>query len=141
MVEIVHKETFTAIGTAIRAIERGHAGHYATPVWGRKNTENIKNLGFVIGYADPSRQQAYRVDYDDRKLLHINWEKDARGPRDEKVRLKECYLVRPHFRSAVDELYDYWRSTTLHHATELPEDIRALMGGRRVWRGSWWSFT
>jgi hypothetical protein len=140
MVEIVNPGRFTAIGTAIAQVRQDHPGTYGTPLWGTKNTENMKNLGFVIGYEDPARRQWFRVDYDPSpaKGLHINWEQDTHDSMGSKTRLKECYHVRPIVLNPEDEMYTWWRSWTLHHCNELPEDIRALMGGKRVWYGAYW---
>lgn len=141
MVEIRHTEIFTSIGPAIARVLQDHPGLYHSPVWGMKNTEHMKNLGFVIGYRDDSKSQWYRVDFDPQpdKALHINWEQDTTDSTGGKVRLKECYLIRPHILQGEDELYTWWRSTTLHHCTELPDEVREKMGGRHIWRGAFWS--
>jgi hypothetical protein len=141
MVEVCRHPPFTAIGSAIAQCLSDHPGQYDSPVWGTKNTEHMKNLGFVIGYRDDRRQQWYRVDFDPSaaKLLHINWEQDTQDAQGGKTRLKECYLVRPHIIAPEDEMYTWWRTATLHHCTELPAEIRERMGGRRIWRGAFWS--
>lgn len=139
MGEIVHKETFTAIGTALELVRADHPGDYAEPLWGTKDTQHLKNLGFVIGLKDPRKTQWYRIDFDPDKKLHINWEQDTQSHGGKKARLKECYLVRPHILDPEDEMYTWWRSMTLHHCTELPEDIRAKMGVKGVWRGAFWT--
>jgi hypothetical protein len=139
MVEIVHPEIHTAIGSAIALMKDHHPGQYEAPVWGMKNTEHLKNLGFVIGYKDNAKNQWYRVDFDPGKGLHINWEQDVVEPRGGTARLKEAYKVKPNFINSEDELYTWWRSATLHHCTELPDDVREKMGGKRVWRGAFWS--
>ncbi|WP_120502949.1 hypothetical protein [Sulfitobacter mediterraneus] len=141
MVEIVNANRFTAIGPAIAQVKEDHEGQYMKPVWGTKNTENMKNLGFVIGYEDEAKRQWFRVDYDPNpdKGLHLNWEQDTRDSVGSKTRLKECYLIRPHIIHPEDEMYTWWRSTTLHHCTDLPDDIRDKMGGKHIWRGAFWS--
>jgi hypothetical protein len=139
MAEITHEEIFTAVGTAIERAKEHHPGLYHTPVWGTKNTAHLKNLGFVIGYSDDAKSQSFRIDYDPLKLLHINWEQDTVDQRGSKVRLKECYRVRPHILNPEDEMYTWWRSYTLHHCTELPADIEAKMGVNGVWRGAFWT--
>ncbi len=139
MGEIVHPETFTAIGTALERVRKDHPGDYSEPLWGTKNTLHLKNLGFVIGMKDPAKTQWYRVDFDPDKKLHINWEQDTRSHGEKTARLKECYLVRPHILDPEDEMYTWWRSMTLHHCTELPEEIRAKMGVNGVWRGAFWT--
>lgn len=140
MVEEVCKDTFTAVGTAIARVKQDNPGSYDTPLWGRKNTEHMKNLGFVIGYEDAARQQWFRLDFDPNasKLLHINWEQDTQDSVGSKTRRKKCYHIRPIVLNPEDEMYTWWRSWTLHHCTELPEDIRGLMGGKRVWHGAYW---
>jgi hypothetical protein len=55
------------------------------------------------------------------------------------VRLKECYLVRPHIISPEDEMYTWWRMSTMHHCAELPAEVSAKMGGKRIWRGAFWT--
>jgi len=145
MVEIVNPGRYTAIGPALEQVKKDHPGQYGTPLWGEKNTEHMKNLGFVIGYRDDAKTQWFRVDYDPNpaKGLHINWEQDARDSMGGKCRLKECYLVRPYILSAEDEMYTWWRSATMHHCTDLPDDIRRKMGGSAsgaaVWRGAFWT--
>ena len=141
MVEILHDTIFTAIGTAIAQVVQDHAGQYHAPVWGMKNSAHMKNLGFVIGYRDDARSQWYRVDYDPlpNKALHINWEQDTQDAVGSKTRLKECYLIRPHIIHPEDEMYTWWRSATLHHCTELPDEVRDKMGGKHVWRGAFWT--
>jgi hypothetical protein len=141
MVEIVNPGRFTALGPAIAQVRQDHPGTYDSPLWGTKNTLHMKNLGFVIGYEDAARRQWFRVDYDPNpdKLLHINWEQDTQDATGSKTRLKECYLVRPHILHPEDEMYTWWRSTTLHHCTELPPEISEAMGGKKVWRGAYWT--
>lgn len=141
MVEIVNPGNFTSIGTAIAQVKIDHPGIYIDPLWGTKDTENMKNLGFVIGYTDSTKNQWFRIDYDPNpaKLLHINWEQDTRDARNSKTRLKECYHVRPHILRPEDEMYTWWRSATLHHSTELPDDIREKLGDKSVWRGGFWT--
>lgn len=141
MVEIVNPGNFTSIGPAIEQVKQDHPGQYGTPLWGTKNTANMKNLGFVIGYEDVAKAQWFRVDYDPSptKGLHINWEQDTRDSRNSKVRLKECYLIRPHIIHPEDEMYTWWRSATLHHCTELPDEISEKLGGKSVWRGAFWT--
>lgn len=141
MVEIVNPNRFTAIGPAIEQVKKDHEGSYKTPLWGEKNTQNMKNLGFVIGYMDTVKKQWFRVDYDPNpdKGLHINWEQDTHDSVGSKTRRKECYLIRPHIIHPEDEMYTWWRSTTLHHCTELPEKIRDKMDGKHIWRGAYWS--
>lgn len=141
MVEIVNPNRFTAIGPAIEQVKKDHEGSYKTPLWGEKNTQNMKNLGFVIGYMDTVKKQWFRVDYDPNpdKGLHLNWEQDTHDSVGSKTRRKECYLIRPHIIHPEDEMYTWWRSTTLHHCTELPEKIRDKMDGKHIWRGAYWS--
>lgn len=139
MGEITHSETFTAIGTALDRVRKDHPGEYSEPLWGEKDTKHLKNLGFVIGMTDPVKTQWYRVDFDPEKKLHINWEQDTNDHLGRKARLKECYLVRPHILDPEDEMYTWWRSMTLHYCTELPDSIRAKMGGKGVWRGAFWT--
>lgn len=145
MGEQTYEQIFTAIGTAIRLIttER-HKGDYTEPLWGRKNSLNLKNRGMVIGYKDVRKSQWYRVDFDHVKGLHINWEQDAADCTGSKTRLKWCYRIQPHIISPEDEMYTWWRSATLHHTNDLPDDIKALMNhktGRYIWRGAYWSET
>ena len=141
MVEIVNPGKFTAIGPAIAVVKADHPGTYDSPLWGTKNTEHMKNLGFVIGYEDKKARQWFRVDYDPNptKGLHLNWERDTQDARGGKTRLKECYLITPHIIHPEDEMYTWWRSTTMHHCHELPDDIRARMDGKHVWRGAYWT--
>jgi hypothetical protein len=141
MPEITHKEIFTAIGRAIARTLEHHPGLYHVPYWGMKDTEHMKNLGFVIGYKDDMKFQSYRVDFDPNpaKSLHINWEQDTQDSTGAKVRVKECYLVRPHIISPEDEMYTWWRMSTMHHCAELPAEVSAKMGGKRIWRGAFWT--
>ena len=141
MPEITHTEIFTAIGKAIARTLEDHPGLYHVPYWGMKDTEHMKNVGFVIGYKDEMKFQSYRVDFDPdpTKSLHINWEQDTQDSTGAKVRLKECYLVRPHVINAEDEKYTWWRMSTMHHCTELPAEVSAKMGGKRIWRGAFWT--
>lgn len=139
MVEVVNPGHFSAIGPAVAEVKKVHPGLYDTALWGTKNTDHIKNLGFVIGYEDKSKRQWFRVDYDPQKGLHLNWEQDAENARGSKTRLKECFLIKPFILAPEDEMYRWWRSTTLHHCTELPDDIRERMGGKHVWRGAFWT--
>lgn len=141
MVEVVNENRFTAIGPVIEQDRTDHPGSYDTPLWGTKNTQHMKNLGFVIGYEDRARRQWFRVDYDPSpdKALHINWEQDTQDHSSRKTRLKEFYLIRPHILHPEDEMYTWWRSATLHHCTELPPQISEAMGGKSAWRGAFWT--
>lgn len=51
---------------------------YNIPWWGQTRSEHIKNAGFVIGFKK-SNGDAWRLDYDNEKKLHINWISGADG--------------------------------------------------------------
>ena len=110
---------------------------YDTPWWGNKQTEsgNLNNRGYVIGFRNTAKQAQWRLDYDEKKGLHINWTQEVKGSET----TKECYLLsstRPQ-----DTLYDYYVGWTRPRSDEIPAEIKAALdkvGGTKTWNGRYW---
>ena len=135
----IDKGTFASFESAMSAIEQNHpkATNYATAWWGDKETEsgNLSNRGYVIGFRDVASSAQWRLDYDEKKRLHINWTQEVKGAET----LKECYQIssiRPQ-----DTLWDFYVSWTRPRVDDIPAEIKARLdkvGGTKSWSGRYW---
>jgi hypothetical protein len=129
----VDKGEFASVEAARAAMEAEHdniAG-YPTPWWGDKDTENMKNRGFVIGFRNDVSGARWRLDFDPGKKLHINWSQDVQG----QEATKHCYRVgsiRGH-----DTLFDYYTGWTRPRVDDVPGDIKGRLGTKK-WNGRCW---
>lgn len=125
---------FASIESALAEITARHKdiAQYADPWWGDKDSENMKNRGFVIGFRNDSRGARWRLDYDPIKKLHVNWSQDVQG----QEATKECYRVfsiRP-----MDTMFDYYVGWTRARIDDVPGDIKGRLGNKK-WHGRGWA--
>jgi hypothetical protein len=137
MPEIIIKEVFSSVESAIEKIKSNHKGlNYETPWWGDKETDSglLSNRGYVIGFCDKNNNTQWRLDYDESKKLHINWTQKLPGTTN-----KECYQIRSI--RPQDTLWDYYVSWTSPRIDEIPKDIKERLdkiGGIKKWNGRSW---
>ena len=131
---------FSSVEAARAEIKKNHPGieNYTTPWWGDKETEsgNLSNRGYVIGFRNKAVSARWRLDYDEKKKLHINWIQEVSGQETS----KECYRIssiRP-----IDTLWDYYVGWTKPRSDDIPEEIKVRLdkvGGTKKWNGRYWS--
>ena len=131
---------FSSIDAARAEISKNHPRvlDYSTPWWGDKESEsgNLSNRGYVIGFKDIASRAQWRLDYDEKKKLHINWTQEVSGQET----LKQCYQIssiRPR-----DTLTDYYVGWTRPRADDIPLEIKGRIdkvGGNKSWNGRYWS--
>ena len=144
MVEIVHKTVSETIDAAIALCTSENPGRYSEPKWGMKESAHINNLGLVIGFQDPTKQQYYRVDWDPEKGLHVNYQ-TLNGTR------KVCYRVAPPVSrlgaaSTVgpeQAMRDWYVNQTRRHHDGCPPEVlgklnKGMKGRERFWNHTAW---
>lgn len=127
--------SFASFESAKSALLDGHKeiASYDVPWWGDKETEGIKNRGFVIGFKNEAKSARWRLDYDPVKGLHVNWSQDNRGGEA----TKECYRISS--TRAQDTLNDYFVSWPRSHFEDIPADIKERLGAGKKWQGRYWA--
>jgi hypothetical protein len=133
MAEIVHKTVFSSVSAAKEQVESDHNGTYDTPWWGDKDSEHMKNRGYVIGWKDDTKRARWRLDYDPEKELHINWVQDVKGS----AQAKECYRINA--QNHEQTMFDYLIGWTKPRYDEIPADIKQRLGEGKKWWGAYWA--
>lgn len=133
MVELVNSGRFTALEPAIAQLKADHPGRYDTPL---SDQDGSGTPGPVVGYADPRKNQRFRVDHTPLKGLHLMWEQGGQDAHGNKSCLKECYLVVPPTLRPEDELYIWRSSPKLPRDLSFPAQSHHWIGGSSVWRGT-----
>ena len=134
----IDKGEFSSVDAARAEIDKNHPriASYDTPWWGDKDTEsgNLSNRGYVIGFKDLGKSAQWRLDYDEKKKLHINWTQELPKSATD----KECYRIssiRPE-----STLWDYYVGWTKSRLDEIPKDVKDRLdqGGTKKWNGRAW---
>lgn len=135
MPEIIHQQTFSSVEAAAKTIKQEHPGVYNEPWWGDKDTQNIKNRGYVIGWKDVASKSRWRLDYDPGKKLHINWVQDQQGGEQRKV----CYRINTVKKE--ETMFDYFIDWTKNNYQKIPTDIKARLDRDSVkkWYNHFWA--
>lgn len=105
----------TGVSDAITCVREAE-GEFPNPKWGDKYTANLRNVGFVIGYQKDDERVYWRLDYDDTKGLHINFE-------DTSVNPKRCVyhkIAAPLTGTAEGVQLEYWIAFTKKHRDSIP---------------------
>jgi hypothetical protein len=133
----IDKGVFSSFQAAMAKIKENHSkiSEYETPWWGDRQTEHIKNRGYVIGLKNATNSAQWRLDYDPMKKLHINWTHELKGGT-----VKEYYQIsstRPQ-----SDLWDYYVSWTKSRSDDIPPEIKGRLdevNGVKKWYGRFWA--
>ena len=92
-------EKFFSLGECKIYLEKKYKVEFTLPLIGKKTNKNLFNKGWVIGEMTQNEHQKYRVDWDEKIGLHVNYEGGKGGE------YEHCLLKTYSF---VEDKYEYW---------------------------------